>query len=82
MQHTKNGENIPNNQKGPHNIPNGHKINQITILYTNIFYCKTLQNLPKFGFLVWKYAIWHPCLQLNSRSQSPVELKRSNLRQN
>jgi hypothetical protein len=31
------------------------------IKYTNIFLCKTLQNLPKFGFLVWKYTIWQPC---------------------
>jgi hypothetical protein len=29
------------------NKPNGHK-------YTNIFRCKTPQNLPKLGFLVWK----------------------------
>jgi hypothetical protein len=28
----------------------------IAIKYTN-----TLQNLPKLGFLVWKYAIWQPC---------------------
>jgi hypothetical protein len=28
-------------------------------MYTNIFRCKTLQNLPKLRFLVfWKYAIW------------------------
>jgi hypothetical protein len=23
--------------------------------------CKTLQNLPKLGFLFWKYTIWQPC---------------------
>jgi hypothetical protein len=28
--------------------------------YTNIFHCKTLQNLPTLGFLVSKYAIWQP----------------------
>jgi hypothetical protein len=29
------------------------------ITFTNILYCKTLQNLPKFwGFWVWKYTIW------------------------
>jgi hypothetical protein len=37
-------------------IPNVHKIDrksdQVAIKYTNIFQCKTLQNLPKFGFLV------------------------------
>jgi hypothetical protein len=27
---------------------------------TKIFYCKTLQNLPKLGFLVWKQTIWQP----------------------
>jgi hypothetical protein len=27
-------------------------MNQVSIKYTNIFHCKTLQNLPKFGFLV------------------------------
>jgi hypothetical protein len=30
--------------------------------YTNSFHYKTLQNLPKLGFLVWKKTIWHPCL--------------------
>jgi hypothetical protein len=25
-----------------------------------IFQCKTHQNLPKLGFLVWKYTIWQP----------------------
>jgi hypothetical protein len=33
----------------------------MAIKYTNIFHCLTLQNLPKFGFLVGKYAIWQPC---------------------
>jgi hypothetical protein len=32
----------------------------MTIIYTNIFHCKTLQNLPKWEFLVLKYAIWQP----------------------
>jgi hypothetical protein len=35
-------------------------IDQKTIKYTNIFHYKTLQNLPKFGFLVCKFAIWQP----------------------
>jgi hypothetical protein len=26
----------------------------MAIKYTDIFHCKTLQNLPKQGFLVWK----------------------------
>jgi hypothetical protein len=40
-------------------MPNGNKIDQMTI---NILHCKTLQNLPKLGFLVRKYTIWQPCL--------------------
>jgi hypothetical protein len=53
--------------KLPPNIPNGHNIYQMAlnrthfIKYTNIFHCKTLKNLPKLGFLVWKYTIWQPC---------------------
>jgi hypothetical protein len=30
-------------------------------IYTKIFHSKTLQNLPKLGFLVWKQTIWQPC---------------------
>jgi hypothetical protein len=26
----------------------------MSIKYTIIFHCETLQNLPKFGFLFWK----------------------------
>jgi hypothetical protein len=42
------------------NIPNYHKIYQMSIKYsqtklpkkhTNILHCKTLRNFPKFGFL-------------------------------
>jgi hypothetical protein len=51
---------IINVSKWPQNIPYGRKTDQIVIKYTNIFHCKTLQNLPKLGFLVWKYAIWQP----------------------
>jgi hypothetical protein len=36
------------------------------IKYTNIFHCKTLQNFPKLGFLVWKYAIWQPSMAIMS----------------
>jgi hypothetical protein len=32
----------------------------MAIKYTNIFHYKTLPNLPKMGFLVWKYTIWQP----------------------
>jgi hypothetical protein len=33
----------------------------MAIKYTNIVHCKTLQNLPEFGFFIWKYASWQPC---------------------
>jgi hypothetical protein len=59
-----NGENryqiTINYTKWPQNIPNGCKIDPMAIKYTNIFYCKTLQNLPKLGFLFSKYTIWQP----------------------
>jgi hypothetical protein len=42
-------------------------MDQVAIKYTNIFQCKTLQNLPKFGFLVWKQTIWQPCLFLEKQ---------------
>jgi hypothetical protein len=32
------------------NIPNGRKIDQMAIKYTNIFHCKTLQNLKTWDF--------------------------------
>jgi hypothetical protein len=31
-------------------IPNGRKIYQMSVKYTNIFHCKTHQNLPIFDF--------------------------------
>jgi hypothetical protein len=49
VQHTKTGKNIP---KLLQNIPNGSEIDRMAIPFTNIFHCKKLQNLPKFGFLV------------------------------
>jgi hypothetical protein len=36
------------------------KVDQMAIKYTNIFHCKTLQNIPKLGFLVRKETIWQP----------------------
>jgi hypothetical protein len=36
-------------------------IDQMVIKYTKIFHCKTPQNLPKLGFLVWKQTIWQSC---------------------
>jgi hypothetical protein len=47
------------------NITNYHELYQmsitVSIKYTVIFHCKTLRNLPKFGFLVWNQTIWQPC---------------------
>jgi hypothetical protein len=36
-------------------------MDQVSIKYTIISNCKTLQNLPKFRFMVWKQTIWQPC---------------------
>jgi hypothetical protein len=33
----------------------------MAIKCTNILHCKTLPNLHKLRFLVWKYTIWQPC---------------------
>jgi hypothetical protein len=41
--------------KRPRSLPNGRKILQISIKYTNIFPSNALQNLPKSEFLVWRY---------------------------
>jgi hypothetical protein len=41
-------------------MTNSWKNDQMAIKYTNIFHCKTLQNLPKSGFLVRKETIWQP----------------------
>jgi hypothetical protein len=60
---------------------NDHKIYQMAINYTKwqqirakghkiyIFHCKTLQNLPKSGFLVWKYIIWQPWMSASIRTE-------------
>jgi hypothetical protein len=48
-------------------ISNGHKIYQMGVKYidqmdikiSDIFHCKTLQNLPKL--VEGKYTIWQPC---------------------
>jgi hypothetical protein len=41
-----------------------------------IFHCKTLQNFPKFGFLVWKQTIWQPRLPLFPLSHNNSFLSR------
>jgi hypothetical protein len=54
-----NRKNIPNNHtEWPQNITNGCKTDQTALKFTNIFRCKTLQNLPKLGFFCLK--ICHP----------------------
>jgi hypothetical protein len=57
------GKNIPNYHKIYQmaiKTPHGRNIYEMSINYTNIFHCKTLQNEPKFGFLVWKNTILQP----------------------
>jgi hypothetical protein len=34
----------------------------MSIKFTDVFQYKTLQNLPKLAFLVWKCTIWQHCL--------------------
>jgi cytochrome b561 len=56
-QYTQTVKKIPkyhNITKWTQSIPNGRKMLQMTIEFTNIFYSKTHQNLPKFGFWVLK----------------------------
>jgi hypothetical protein len=60
-QYTKTGKNIPkyhNITKWPLSIKDGLKIFSMTTIYIGILHSKALQNLPKLGFLVWKYTIW------------------------
>jgi hypothetical protein len=55
VQNTKMGKNVPNyHELYQLSIKYNKycKIDQVTIKYTNIFHCKNLQKLPKFGFLV------------------------------
>jgi hypothetical protein len=61
--YTKTGENIPyyqNITKWAWHIPNGRKIFEMAIKYSNNFQSKVHQNLPKLGLLVWKCTIWQP----------------------
>jgi hypothetical protein len=55
--YTKTGKMIQNDHKitkTTKSIPNSRNIFQMGIKYTIIFRSKALQNLAKFGFLVWK----------------------------
>jgi hypothetical protein len=51
LQYSKTGESIPNYPRQYTKLPEA--IYQMAIKYTNIFHSETLQNLPKFRFLVW-----------------------------
>jgi hypothetical protein len=53
--------------KWPQNITNGSKMDQMVIKYTKIFRSKTLQNLPKLGFLVGKQTIWQPWAEVGAQ---------------
>jgi hypothetical protein len=55
VQHSKRGkvhQMTIKNTKWPKNIPYDRKIDYTAIKYTKISHCKTIQNLPKSGFLV------------------------------
>jgi hypothetical protein len=43
-------------------------MDQVSVKHTNVFHCRTLQNVPNFGFLVWKQTLWQPWLQLQHNS--------------
>jgi hypothetical protein len=58
--------------KFPQNIPNSLKIGQMALQFTNIVYCKTLQDF----YPIWEFwlqnmcTIWQPlCVCLASRSE-------------
>jgi hypothetical protein len=78
VQNTKTGKNIPNYHKLYQisiKYNKDHKMDQVSIKYINMFQCKTLQNLPKFGFLVWKQTIWQPwCMYTNGQNHIRAEV--------
>jgi hypothetical protein len=41
-------------------------MDQVSMKYANIFHCKTIKNLPKFGFLVRIQTIWQPCFRFGN----------------
>jgi hypothetical protein len=53
---------------------------QVSIKYTDIFHCKPLQNLPKFGFLVWKQTIWQLCGGAEGREVLSRQGKEQNIK--
>jgi hypothetical protein len=63
-----------NYTKRPCIIPNGHKLYQTAVKYTNIFHSKALQNTPKTGFFGLKInhlaTMWSGII-LRSKSEFP-----------
>jgi hypothetical protein len=75
LQNTKTGKNIQittNYTKCPWNLTKDRKMDQVSIKYTNIFRCKTVQNLPKFWILVWKQTIWQLWFQHECASKHTI----------
>jgi O6-methylguanine-DNA--protein-cysteine methyltransferase len=66
VQNTKTGKctKLPRTKPNVHKVyqKTVHKMDQVSIKYTDTLQCKTLQNLPKFTVLVWKQTIWQPWL--------------------
>jgi hypothetical protein len=66
-------QNVGNFFKLPlHYIPKGRKYTKMAVIYSQwpyniptFFHSKALQNLPKFGFLVWKHTIWQSFISLS-----------------
>jgi hypothetical protein len=48
-------------------LPNGHKIFQLAIEFTNFLHSKSIQNLPEFGFFSHHLATLINRLPLNTR---------------
>jgi hypothetical protein len=77
-QYTKTGKNVPNEHKMSRmviNIPHFCKIFQMAEKYFNVFQSRTLQILPKFGFLVWKETIWQPWSRENRETPKTVSFR-------
>jgi hypothetical protein len=56
--------------KCPQNRTKDRKMDQVSMKYTIVFHCKTLQNLPKFGYFVLKQTIWQPWYDMTPFSLS------------
>jgi hypothetical protein len=54
----------------------------VFIKYTIVFHCMTLQNLLKFGFLVWKQTILQPSITQQIKGTDVVGLEFTILKHN